>query len=409
MKRIFTSLAPNMEADDRSLAARLLSRPWMWKRGKATAQVEQWFRDFTGASATAAFTSGRGALYGILKALELPQGSEVLLQAFTCVAVPDPVLWANLKPVYVDCDKTLTLSPEDLEKKITSASKVLIIQHTFGQPADMERLMAIAKKHNLFVIEDCAHALGAIYASKKLGSFGDAAFFSFGRDKVLSAVFGGVAVARDEAFGKKLIGFTASLKLPSLFWIKQQLLHPLVLSFAKKFYDVLSIGKIKLEVAKRLHIISKAVYPIEKKGGAPEFVFWRMPNATALLALNQLRKLDRLNGHRKEIAAYYQKALLSLGMQGQEGDSSIFLRYAVFHPKAHGIIAYARSRRIELGDWYTTPIAPVGVDYKAVDYVMGSCPVAEELSETTFNLPTHIGISLDDARYIIETLKNYSL
>lgn len=409
MKRIFTSLAPNMEADDRKLAIRLLRRPWLWRKGESAQKLEQWFMNFTGAATAKAFTSGRGALYAILRSLNLPQGSEVLLQAYTCVAVPDPVLWAKLQPVYVDCDESLMMSPEDLEKRITGKSKVLIIQHTFGQPADMVKLMAIAQKFNLFVIEDCAHALGAASGEQKLSTFGDAAFFSFGRDKVLSAVFGGVAVVRNPEIGSRLAAVHASYVLPSRFWIWQQLMHLPVLASAKRLYDMFSLGKIKLELAKRLRIISKAVYATEKSGGAPDFVFRKMPEATAQLALHQLEKLERFNTHRRQLALYYANALHDAGIKSvayKNGDG-IFLRYAIFHPKAHDIVAYARARGVELGDWYTVPVAPAGVDYAAIGYVPGSCPVAEKMAGETLNLPTHIGISRPDADYIIEMLKKY--
>jgi dTDP-4-amino-4,6-dideoxygalactose transaminase len=405
-----------MEIDDRKLATRLLFSPGQWRKGASAVKLEQWFTNYTGAAVAKSFTSGRGALYAILKALNLPQGSEVLLQAYTCVAVPDPVLWAKLQPVYVDCDESLMMSAADLEKKITAQSKVLIIQHTFGQPADMGKLMELARKHNLFVIEDCAHALGAMHGEQKLGTFGDAAFFSFGRDKVLSAVFGGVAIINESrnanhisGVGERLSEIHKASPLPSRFWVWQQLMHPIILSFAKRFYDTLSIGKIKLELAKRLHIITKAVYPEEKTGGAPTFVFRRMPEASAQLALHQLSKLERFNTHRRQLAFYYEGALRLIGLKGvayKNGDG-IFLRYAVFHPKAHDIIVYARARGVELGDWYTTPIAPKGVDYKAIGYTVGSCPVAELMSQETFNLPTHIGISRADGEYIVELLKKF--
>ncbi|MDO8601921.1 MAG: DegT/DnrJ/EryC1/StrS aminotransferase family protein [bacterium] len=419
MRRIFTSLAPNLETDDLAAARRLLVSPKSWRQGEQPRELEEWFRNFFNATEAKAFASGRTALYAILKTLNLPVGSEVLLQAYTCVAVPDPVLWAGLIPVYVDCNRTLTMESTDLEKKITDKSRVLIIQHTFGQPADMEKLMAIAEKHHIFVIEDCAHALGAISNGKKLGSFGDAAFFSFGRDKVLSSVFGGVVVFNGSMVngqwsevGRRLSAIHASLAFPSRFWTAQQLMHPLVLTLAKRLYDKASIGKIILELAKRLRIISKAVYATEKRGGHPAFAFWKMPNALATLALLQIEKLERFNQHRREISAWYDGAVSGLsGVTRQErgnGGVGIFLRYAVFHKNAHDLILFARERGIELGDWYTVPIAPIGVDYTTVGYQTGSCPVAEELSRQTFNLPTHIGITLDDAKYIIETLKQYT-
>ncbi len=409
MKWIFTSLAPNMEADDKKLARQLLFHPGRWRKGEAAHLLEKWFLGFLGVGTAQAFVSGRTALYAILKSLALPENSEVLLQAYTCVAVPDPVLWAGLKPIYVDCDKTLTMSSTDLEKKITPQSKVLIIQHTFGQPADLTQLLAIAKRHQLLVIEDCAHALGATYDGKRLGSFGDAAFFSFGRDKVVSSVFGGMAVTRDSELGRRLKSFERSFTLPSSFWVLQQLMHPIVLWFVKKHYNF--FGKLVLEASKRLRIISKAVYTAEKKGKAPGFVFHTMPNAMAELALHQCAKLDRLNAHRRKLAAWYDGQTAHVALMSRpkrlSGNAGIFLRYTVFHPDAQALIAFCRAHAIELGDWYTVPIAPPGVAASAVGYKPGSCPVAEELSTVTLNLPTHIGITSDAGQKIMEVLKEY--
>src|SRR3989338_1413783 len=116
------------------------------------------------------------------------------------------------------------MSPTDIKKKISSRSKVLIIQHTFGTSAKLTELLAIAKQHQLYVIEDCAHALGARYQQQLVGTFGDAAIFSFGRDKVISSVYGGALLTKQP--------FTLpSLPSPSLFWIKQQLVHPFITQF----------------------------------------------------------------------------------------------------------------------------------------------------------------------------------
>src|SRR5581483_4013141 len=113
-------------------------------------------------------------------------------QAFTCVAVPNSVLWTGAKAIYADIDETGNLDPKDLEKKITKKTKAVIIQHTFGIAANMDAIQKVLKGKKIILIEDCAHALGASYKGKKLGTFGEFAFFSFGRDKVISSVFGGM-------------------------------------------------------------------------------------------------------------------------------------------------------------------------------------------------------------------------
>lgn len=115
----------------------------------------------------------------------------MILQAYTCVSVSNAIIATGAKPIYVDIDaQTLNINPQLIEKHITQKTKAIIVQHTFGIPADIHAIQSIVKKHQLFFIEDCAHALGAQYKEKMVGSFGDIAVYSFGRDKVISSVNG---------------------------------------------------------------------------------------------------------------------------------------------------------------------------------------------------------------------------
>ena len=115
--------------------------------------------------------------------------------------------------------------------------------------------MVIAKKHKVFVIEDCAHALGAVYKGKKVGTIGDAAFFSFGRDKIISSVFGGAAIAKNRQAAQRLEIIEHALPNPSFFWIFQQLCHPVTMSVILPFYKS-GIGKILLVLLQQLHFLS---------------------------------------------------------------------------------------------------------------------------------------------------------
>jgi len=377
--------------------------------------LENKFQKYLGVKYAFAFNSGRSALLAILQSLGLQQGDEVLLQAFTCNAVPNPVIWAGLKPVYVDCrEDDFNIDPVDLEKKVILRQaqgghpKVVIVQHTFGLAADMDRVMKICSRRNLILIEDCAHALGATYKGKKVGTFGKAAFFSFSRDKVISCVYGGMATTNDPALAERLGGFQERSGYPSLSWIVQQLLHPVVMNLKiLPFYAV--GGKYLLVIAQWLHILSKAVHWKEKRGRMPGYFPRRLPNALAILALHQFKKLDRFNQHRKEIADFYARELRDTQYQipdtkYQEGN--IFLRFSVIHPDAHEIIKKAWRNNLLIGDWYTSPVAPHDTRLDAVGYSMGSCPVAEKLSQETLNLPTHIRISKKEADQITQFLKS---
>ena len=212
---IAISLSPNTQKDDVILALRLLLKPRVWIKGKETIKLENDFKKYLGCPFAFSFDSGRSSLLAILKCLGIGPGDEVLLQAFTCVAVVNPILWVGAKPVFVDIEKDgFNMDPVDLKKKITKRSKVLIVQHTFGQPARLQQILKIARNHRLLVVEDCAQALGAEYQGRKVGTFGIAAIFSFGRDKVISSVFGGMAVTSDSQLGEKLEDFQKNLKFP---------------------------------------------------------------------------------------------------------------------------------------------------------------------------------------------------
>lgn len=368
---ICCSLSPNTEADDVWLALRILFSPWIWKRGRAVHTVE---KRFGGVS----FNSGRSALLAILKAFDIGRGDEVIIQAFTCVAVPNSVRWAGAIPVYADIDETYNIDPKDFEKKITKKTKAVIVQHTFGIPAKIDDIIAIAKKHNIKVIEDFAHTMS-------LPMKGDAAFFSFGRDKVLSSVFGGLAIINQmhNAQCKKLKEYHKKLNTPSLGWIFQQLFHPIAFSIILPLYQS-GIGKLLLVFFQKIKLLSFPVYPEEKLGRQPSDFPAKYPNALALLLLKQLNKLDRYTRQRKEVSKVY-------------GKEFPFLRFPMQVDNPAKTISRAKKQGILLGNWYHNVVDPVTVGYKT-----GSCPKAEEVAKHIINLPTRI--SPEDAKRVLASL-----
>ena len=408
IKPISISLSPNTEKDDILLALKnILSFGFLRSQGSAIDTLEKEFQRKLGIKHSVSFNSGRSAFMACLGALSLEKGDEVLLQAFTCNAVPNPVLWSGLKPVYVDCREDYNMDVEDLESKITPKSRVVIVQHTFGCPSQMDKILALAEKHKLFVIEDCAHALGAEYQGRQVGTLGDVAFFSFSRDKVISSVYGGMAVTNDEKYAASLRSFQIKIGYPSVCWTLQQLLHPVLMNWIiLPTYRI--FGKYLLLLFQLLHILSKAVHLREKRGRKPGYFPRALPNALAALALNQLHKLDRMNEHRKYIARYYIDALKGTSfLVSEEKEGHVFLRLAVRHLNAHDIIKKAWALNLLLGDWYTSPVAPADTQAEAVGYKQGSCKKAEELSQVTLNLPTHIHITEKEAAAVVEFLKQY--
>ncbi|OHA63349.1 MAG: hypothetical protein A2667_02925 [Candidatus Wildermuthbacteria bacterium RIFCSPHIGHO2_01_FULL_47_27] len=414
---ISTSLSPNTESDDVRLALKLFFQPWRWKKQisqntencSLCSRLEEEFRKYLAVKHAVAFNSGRSALMAVLDSLGLQKGDEVLLQAFTCNAVPNPMLWLGLKPLYVDCKDDFNIDPEDLKKKITLRSKAVIVQHTFGLPVDIDEILGICRQNNLILIEDCAHTLGAEYKDKKVGAFGKAAFFSFSRDKVISSVYGGMAATNDDELAKKLREYQEKIGYPSYCWIVRQLLHPILMNWLiLPTYRI--CGKYFLILFQWFGILSKAVDWREKRGQKPCYFPKRMPDALAALALHQFKKLEGFNAHRKELAIFYYKNLKDTEFILpciSNGGSHIFLRFPVRYPRAHEVIKKCWKNNILIGDWYTTSIAPHDTKLDKMGYEIGSCPVAEKLAKETLNLPTHINISEKEAGRIVAFLKSF--
>jgi dTDP-4-amino-4,6-dideoxygalactose transaminase/biotin carboxylase len=138
---------------------------------------------------------GATAIYLILKALNLPRNSEVIMPSFLCVSPAIVTLFAELRPVFCDIDLSdCNMDLKDLENRITGRTKVIIAPHMFGSPIDMKRLLAIAKANDLFVIEDCAQSIGTKFDKLITGSFGHAAIFSFGKTKIADVGYGGAVL-----------------------------------------------------------------------------------------------------------------------------------------------------------------------------------------------------------------------
>jgi dTDP-4-amino-4,6-dideoxygalactose transaminase len=408
-KIISTSLSPNTEKDDLRLVLKLIASPRLWVKGEKINELEGEFKKYLEVKHAFSFNSGRSSLVAILEALEIKEGDEVLLQGFTCNSAIIPILGRKAKPVFVDIDDTLNLDPQDLEKKITPQSKAVMIQHTFGWPAKIDEILEITRKHNLFLIEDCAHSLGARYKRKFCGTFGDIAFFSFGRDKIISSVFGGMVVTNNNDLAERINRFKKELTYPSASWVFQQLLHPVLVSYLiLPGYRFPNFGKLLLVFFQKIKILSKAVHWREKEGKIPSYFPKKLPNALASLALSQFKKLEKFNSHRKKIARLYQNELNKFILPfSAEKEGAIFMRCPVLVDNSDKTLREARKKKILLNDgWRKSPIVPPDTNIERMNYTLGSCPKAEKVADKILNLPTHINISEEKAERIVGFLKN---
>jgi dTDP-4-amino-4,6-dideoxygalactose transaminase len=187
-------------------------------QGPCIDAFEKKFADFLGSGyvRTCSTEYGRMALYFILKAMDLPPGSEIIVPALTFWVVPEITRVAGLKPVFADVDpSTFTLSPKAVESAITPNTRAVLPTQLYGMSCDMDPILDLARRHDLKVIEDCAHSLGATYKGRMVGTLGDASFFSFQAFKPLNTYGGGLAWMRDAGLARRVGEFADAEPWPT--------------------------------------------------------------------------------------------------------------------------------------------------------------------------------------------------
>lgn len=413
-KTIFTGFSPNLTWRDTKIACRYLFLPWRWmkiKNGIFAAQAEDKIKKYFNIKYADVFDSGRTSLEIALKILEIGGGDEVLVQAYTCVVVVNAIKWVGAKPIFVDVDDSFNMCPEDLAKKITSKSKALVIQHTFGMPAKLNELMTLAGKNNIKVIEDCAHSLGAKQEGKLTGTFGHIGMLSFGSDKVISCARGGALITNDDALGNKINKFKKNLPNLSACVIFKHLIHYPVFLVAKPIYDFFGIGKVVLFVFKKFNLTNKIIEQQEKDGSNPGYFPAKLPNSLAQMLANQLDEIDKINQHRQQICKLYNLKIsnkkLTNPWKNIELVNCACLRYPILAEKANELLQYAKNRGVLLGDWYRSVIAPADIDLAKTGYQEGSCPKAEALAKKSLNLPADRQITSAQAEKIIKIINEF--
>ncbi len=416
-KLIHIALAPNLQAADVLQALAFLIWPgrWLqWRQGKARQKLREKFRDWGSFEGAWPVGAGREALYLAIKALDLPAGSEVILQAFTCQVVVNAIKWNGLVPVFADLDpKSMNISLSNIKAKFTDKTKAVIIQHTFGIPTpDTMEISQFTKEKRVYLIEDCAHALGAkITEQKMVGTVGDLAIFSLGRSKVISCVNGGVVVCNNQQIVPSIAKLWQDLPEASLFWTWQTLNHFIITWLAKKLYHVGVLGKLLLVWSQKLKLINLEVTAAEKQAQPNTPLARKLPNALAQIALGQLNELDQINQKRQILAQEYYHALhkaapkaLLYAPNPEHFPGACWLRYPLLVKNPEQILRRAKDSNIVLGDWYAVEVAPRDVKAEASGYQSGMAPMAEKACLQVINLPTITSLNKADVNKIVKII-----
>lgn len=409
MKRpILIAASPNTQSDDVSMAFKSILQPWRWYEPAFTNELEGRFSlDFNSEAIT--FDSARSAFYSYLKALELKPGSEVILPSFSCMVVANAVLWAGLAPIFVDCNKVdFNYDHNDLKKKLSERTRVIVLQHSFGFPENVSEIRSIVGKEVL-IVEDLAHSLGGTSPEGKLGTLADAAIITFGIEKVISGVRGGMLLIRNEELAIKIREMRS--KLPRFPFLKTftSLLNPLLWEMIIPAYNLgfgrYTLGRMMTAFFHALGLFGNMIEACEYRACQPDWLPSPISPVLARLALNQYEKLESLNEHRCEIARIYIEELEIEGLK----ENNVYLRFPILVHDRCEVTAITKAEGIVLGDWYKSILYAPKSSLAGLKYVEGSCPTSEDLANKIINLPTHIRLDPEQARMIAKLVKPYIL
>jgi len=341
------------------------------------------------------FYRGRVGLYALLKALGVGLEDQVAVQAFTCLAVPEGIMATGAQPLWVDIEPSgYNMDVQDLKRKITTQTKAIIVQHTYGIPADMDALRRVADEHNIPIIEDCAHTLLSEYRSQRVGTFGVGSFYSFEWGKPVVAGVGGSAMANQPELQRMLSHFYTSFVDPPKrvrFKLALQYYGFRVLYRPAFYWPVRSLFHLLGESG----LIESNYNPVEGEK-APDFG-WRMAPESRRRLAREISRVQDIAKHSAWVVEQYRDRIQGDWVVHPKIHSHTKVFFARYPLRTHNkkrLLELARQKRVELANWYNTPIHPLqGTALQAVGYRIGACPNAERRSQEVVTLPVHLRVT----------------
>ncbi len=333
-------------------------------QGPKVSEFEEEFAKWIGSDYAIATSSGTTALHTALLACGIGEGDEVITVGFTFAASSNSILYTGAKPVFIDIyEDTFLMDPTKIEEAITDKTKAILVVQLYGQSAEMDSIAEIAKKHNLFVIEDAAQAHGAEYKGKKVGTLGDVACFSFYPTKNMTTSEGGMITTNNKDIAEKSKIFRA---------------HG---SSVKYHHDYLGYN-------------------------------FRLTDIAAAIGLAQLKKIDSFNDKRRKNAEYLNNGLKDIeGVitpVAYEENKHVYHQYTI---KVQGDrdawIKFLDENGIGCGVYYPIPLYNQEY-YKEIGYNQ-SCPVTDKVVNEVISLPIHPSLTKTELDTIISVVKRASL
>ena len=364
MKIPFVSFLPlekELDKELRDAFERVYTRSW-YIEGEEDKAFEKAFAEYCGVKYAVGSGNGLDALMLALKALGIKEGDEVIVPSNTYIATALAVTYVGATPVLVEPDiKTFNINPALIEEKITSKTKAIMPVHLYGQACDMDPIMEIAKKHDLYVVEDCAQAHGATYKGRNVGTFGDAAGFSFYPGKNLGALGdAGATITNNEALADM----------------------------------VRALGNYGSDY-KYHHIY---------KGNNS-----RLDELQAAFLSAKLPILDKVNEDRRRIANAYSAGIKNAKVilpYVKEECVPVWHIYAVRCDARDELEKYLKDLGIGTNKHYPIPMH-LQECYKDLGLKEGDLPIAEEISRTELSLPLYYGMTDEQIQFVIDSINNF--
>jgi perosamine synthetase len=338
------------------------------------------------------YWKGRVGLFALLKALGIQKGDEVIIQAFTCVVVPNAIIYLGAKPIYVDINpKTYNTTKQHVEEVVTDKTKCIIIQNTFGLSSEVDEIVEFAKQKNIFTIEDCTHGFGGNHNGKPNGTIADASFFSTQWNKPFSTGIGGFVYVNQpdiitplSNINKELIppSFKEKFILSILIKARKYLLNPSTYWFLLKTYRYLSKKGIVVGSSS-----GKEITSIEM----PKNYFKGFSTIQAKEGLKKLEKLEKTLEIRAKNAVLFNHFLKTHGktyIQSDLFDNHSFLKFPILVSNRDNFKEKAEKASINLGDWFISMIHPISNNFPIWGLAVNDFPVAKEVSKKILNLDT---------------------
>lgn len=352
---------PSLSGNEKKYVNECLDSTWISSKGKFIKEFEDGFAKFIDVKHAASVSNGTVAIHLALVALGIGHGDEVIVPTLTYIASVNAIAYTGAKPVFVDSLlDSWQIDPMQVEQKITPATKAIMAVHLYGQACDMDALQAICKKHNLFLIEDCAEAIGTKYKGKHVGTFGDISTFSFFGNKTITTGEGGMVVTNDETLHERSTHF------------KGQGLA----KFREYWHDVIGYN-------------------------------YRMTNICAAIGLAQLEQIDVFLNKKKQIAQWYQENLAdapyTFHLEMKDTYHSYWMcSILVEKPEERDLVR--ESLKIK------------GIETRPLFYPVHTMPmysnsferfkVAENLGWRGINLPSYPALEKKDVVFICDALKS---